>query len=326
MSDLPTPIIPIGVLGCGNWGKNLIRNFAQLQSMLTLCDLTPGRAAELASQYANATTEENAENLLTNPQIHAVVIATPSTTHYALAKQALLNGKHVYIEKPLATQVDQVQELQALANAKGGVLMVGHLLLYHPAVNRLRQIIQAGDLGEIRSICSERMNFNAARPDSSVLWDLAPHDISIIQYLLDAEPLTVKDVTGYQIGNDGKVDMATLSIEFAPGAVCSEGVVGRVVNSWVHPFKQVQLVVQGSLATAVLDDTLTAGKLRLFKAPPGAVTRPKPKTIDYLPLEPLKLECQHFLHAVHHGWTPKTDADNGLAVVRVLEAAHQRFV
>jgi UDP-2-acetamido-3-amino-2,3-dideoxy-glucuronate N-acetyltransferase len=321
------PSLHLGVLGCGHWGKNLIRNFAQLQAGLTLCDLSPDRAADLAAQYPGVTIETFADALLARPQVQAIVIATPSATHYALAQKALMLGKHVYIEKPLATQASQVLELQALAESQGCVLMVGHLLLYHPAVNRLRQVIQSGELGEIRAICSERMNFNAARPDASVLWDLAPHDISLMQYLLDAEPTSVKDVTGHQVGPDGKVDFATLHMHFGPGTVCPQGVIGRVVNSWVHPFKQVQLMVSGTLATAVLDDTLTAGKLRVFRrnSPLDKTTgigMPEAETIDYLPLEPLKLECQHFLHAVHHGWTPKTDGDNGLAVVRILEQAH----
>ena len=306
--------IQVAVVGCGHWGKNLIRNFYQLGFLGWVCDVDNSQLSKLKKQFRGLHTTTQFDDILANPAIDAVVLSTPSHTHYALAKKALMANKHVYVEKPAATSVGDVQELFTLADHHNRVFMVGHLLMYHPAVNRLKQLIQEGALGEIRYIESDRLNHNMKRPDRTVFWDLAPHDISMMMYLLDAIPEKVISVQGQQTADDGLVDIVHMELQF------DNGVLAHIHNSWVHPFKQTKLLIKGSTHTAVMDDTVAmADKLRIT---PNDM--PSEQDVpDLLLIEPLKLECQHFINCIRTGRQPKSDGLNGLQVVQVLEEAQR---
>jgi UDP-2-acetamido-3-amino-2,3-dideoxy-glucuronate N-acetyltransferase len=308
----------IAVIGCGHWGKNLVRNFHDLGFLYKICDLNPKTLEQLKLQYPKVRLTSSFDEIFGDPLVTGVVIATPSFTHYDLAREALLNGKHVYVEKPVATSSEQALLLFDLAKETRCVLMVGHLLLYHPAVNRLRQLIREGYLGQIKHISSDRLNTNKLRPDKSVIWDLAPHDVSMLSYLLEQEPIDIVSVIGYQNREDGLVDDARIDMVF-PNEVA-----GQVHISWVHPIKQVKLIVRGTRRTAMIDDTLTHNKLLIFNQddPNG---QPTPEFPEYLELEPLKLECQHFVNCIRHGYKPKTNGENGYNVVKVLEMAERKM-
>jgi UDP-2-acetamido-3-amino-2,3-dideoxy-glucuronate N-acetyltransferase len=311
----------IAVIGCGNWGRNLVRNFYNLGFLYKVCDLNQETLQGLQKQYKNVQLTTRFDDVFKDPRVDGVVISTPSFTHYDLAREALLNGKHVYVEKPVATSAEQTLELFALAQEMNRVLMVGHLLLFHPAVNRLRQLIREGYLGEIQSVSSDRLNTNKLRPDKSVIWDLAPHDVSMLAYLLDREPEDIVSVIGYQSREDGLVDDAHIHLVFP------EDIPGHIHISWVHPVKQVKLVVRGTERTAMIDDTQGENKLHIFNK--NGATHTPHDVIDefpeYLDIEPLKLECQHFINCIRHGYEPKTDGLNGYHVVRVLELAERKM-
>jgi predicted dehydrogenase len=234
---------------------------------------------------------------------------------------ALEAGKHVYVEKPLATTEADVLTLETLAKSQEKCLMVGHLLLFHPAVRRLRQLIEQGELGTIQSIESVRLNTNPFRPDASVLWDLAPHDLSMMSYVLGGEPLAVQSVRGERTQTDHKIDIAWLqAVIDSPHHGLVES---RLHVSWVHPEKQVKLTVRGDRQTAILDDARAENKLLLVdNASPNASA----KGVPYLDLEPLRLECQHFLNAMAAGRPPLTHAQHALPLVRLLEDAHHRIL
>jgi UDP-2-acetamido-3-amino-2,3-dideoxy-glucuronate N-acetyltransferase len=316
MTTLATqPGCKLGVIGAGHWGKNLIRNAHQLGVLVAICDARPNEA--LQADYPKAAWYTDWRDLLHHNRLDAVMIATPSHTHFDIASQSLMLGKHVYVEKPMTTHSADAEALLALSEQENRVLMVGHLLMYHPAVNRLKQLIKAGELGDIRAIQSDRLSYNPNRPDASVLWDLAPHDISLVHYLLDDDQMTVDHVSGYRIGGDGRYDDVTVMMTLP-----ASGAKAVIHTSWVHPAKQVQLIVHGTKASAVLNDTLTHDKLLLRYH--NTQSQPVLDTPDCLSLEPLKVECQHFIACVANNSTPRTHATSGLAVVRTLEqiAAH----
>ncbi|MFN8614930.1 MAG: Gfo/Idh/MocA family oxidoreductase [Vampirovibrionales bacterium] len=319
-SSFSTPLPRVAVVGCGRWGKNLVRTFHRLGALAALCDTSPEALVEALEvipaedPYPLTTTQFN--ELLSSEQLDGIVIATPSHTHAALASQALAAGKHVYVEKPLATTTADVEALMAQAQAAELTLMVGHLLLYHPAVHRLKTLVAEGVLGDIHTITSTRLNFNAARPDASVLWDLAPHDISLMAEVLGRTPMTLDRVDGVASGVDGKIDQARMTLRF-------DGyppITGEVVNSWIYPVKAVQLSVIGSKAIALLDDAQPTNKLLILDRATGETTYP-----EVLTIEPLLMECQHFLHCIQSGTLPNTSAAQGHLIVALLEEAHKRL-
>jgi UDP-2-acetamido-3-amino-2,3-dideoxy-glucuronate N-acetyltransferase len=316
--DMDNPIQEkIAVIGCGNWGKNLVRNFYNLGFLYKVCDLNPNTLASIREQYRNVITTNKFDDVFNDPKVNGVVISTPSHTHFELAQKALMNDKHVYVEKPVATSSEETLELFSLARQRERVLMVGHLLLYHPAVNRLRQLIREGYLGQIKNISSDRLNTNKIRPDKSVIWDLAPHDVSMLAYLMDQEPEDIVSVIGYQNREDGLVDDAHIDMVFP------NDVAGHIHISWVHPIKQVKLIVRGTTRSAMIDDTLGENKLHIFNK--DDFSSPIEEFPEYLDIEPLKLECQHFINCIRHGYEPKTDGMNGYSVVRVLEMAERKM-
>lgn len=310
----------VAVIGCGNWGKNLVRNFAHLGSLAYVCDSDSQKLERLKQEYRGVRVTNSFEEIMEQEAVTAVVIATPSETHFALAKQSLIAGKHVYVEKPLARDVDQAEELDGLATERNLVLMVGHLLLYHPAVNCLKELIASGELGEILFVRSDRMNFNVSRHHWNVLWDLAPHDLSMMSYLLDCDALEVTRVGGWDTQEDNLVDVAYLDVAFPVG---DKVIGGQVRNSWIDPQKIVRLTVNGTQKTAVLNDAQTADKLQLhWQTEHGRMVVEYP---DYPDLEPLHLECEHFLQCIATGKRPRTDANNAYHVVKILSDVEKRL-
>jgi len=311
----------VGVVGCGYWGKNLIRNFHELGSLRAVCDVDPERAISLATKH-NVDSCTSFGELVARKDIQALVIAAPAADHYALAKKAMLADKDVFVEKPLALSVEEGIELADLSVTTGRILMVGHLLHYHPAIRKLKELIREGALGKIEYIYSSRLNFGKLRTEENILWSFAPHDISAILHLLDEEPSTVTANGGAYL-NSKIADVTLTSCTFA------SGVTAHIFVSWLHPFKEQKLVIVGDRQMAVFDDTEPVRKLVLY---PHQV-----EWVDRLPVarrsegqvvnlpsdEPLKMECQHFLECVASRSKPETDGWNGVRVLRVLNAAQR---
>ena len=309
--------VNIALVGCGSWGKNLARNLFDMGALTTVCDADP-KILDWAKKTYNVKITTSFADIISDTRIKGVVIATPTHTHYALARLALLAGKNVYVEKPLARGYLQAQELNHLAGVKRLVLMVGHLLVYHPAVNCLRELIFKGELGEVRFLNSDRRNFNQqARRDNNVIWDLAPHDISMMSYILGLEPSGVINACGWSTNSDGVIDVAHLDLSF-PGDTPA-----HIHNSWIDPQKQVLLTVNGSKKTAVLNDFRAKNKLELYSVEPdGSV---KVESVNYSADEPLKLECEHFVHCIETNEAPRSDGTSGYQVVKMLEEEEQKM-
>lgn len=307
----------IALVGCGSWGKNLARNLYNIGVLSVVCDIDPKILDFVKSNYGVKVCASFAD-LISDPSVDGVVIATPSHTHYALARLSLLAGKHVYVEKPLARGYLQAQELNHLSGVKRLTLMVGHLLVYHPAVNCLRDLIFRGELGEIRFLNSDRRNFNQqARRDNNVIWDLAPHDISMMSYILGLEPAETVSACGWSTNNDGVIDVAHLDLNF-PGDVPA-----HIHNSWIDPQKQVLLTVNGSRKTAVLNDFRVQNKLELYSIDVDGSLNVE--SVNYSEEEPLRLECEHFVHCIGTGEALRSDGTSGYQVVKILEEAEQKM-
>jgi UDP-2-acetamido-3-amino-2,3-dideoxy-glucuronate N-acetyltransferase len=319
MSDERLP--GVGVVGCGYWGRNLVRNFHALGSLRAVCDIEKPRLEEMRQTYAVGVTQRFDE-MLAMPQVQAVAIAAPAAQHFELAKSALLAGKDVFVEKPLALRTDQGEELVRLARKHSRILMVGHLLHYHPAVVELRRLLHAGELGKIEYISSSRLNLGKLRTEEDILWSFAPHDISAILYLLDEAPTQVA-AQGASYLNHPIADVTLTILSFA------SGVKAHIFVSWLHPFKEQKLVVVGDRKMAVFDDTQTERKLVLYphriewvnRIP--VARRAEGEVVELDKHEPLQLECRHFLESVRDRTNPKTDGENGLRVLKILHAAGQ---
>ncbi|MBR5303198.1 MAG: Gfo/Idh/MocA family oxidoreductase [Candidatus Gastranaerophilales bacterium] len=301
------------VVGCGLWGRNIVRNFYNLGALHSVCDLDKENLKMIQELYPEVNTTSDFDSLLKNPEVVAMCIVTPSHTHFNLVKKAILAGKHVYVEKPISTSSNEAKELKELAQQVGVKLLVGHLLLYHPAVNRLKMLIAEGVLGEIKYVQSDRLNINYFKNDRSVMWDLAPHDVSMIAHVTGKAPLKVISATGCDSEFENICDITHLTIEF------EDGVIGQVSDSWIHPQKRVSLLVRGTKATAILDDTIQEGKLKVYDNKKGSQN--EIEVFDYLEIEPLKLECQHFLNCIKNDKTPRSDGENGYMIVKILEQA-----
>jgi len=317
MKNLPT----VGVVGCGYWGKNLIRNFSELGSLRVVCDVDSARAGSLAGKYKVDSCASSSE-LLARSDIEAVVIAAPAAEHFVLAKQAMLANKDVFVEKPLALSVEEGEQLADLSVTTGRILMVGHLLHYHPAIRKLKELIRDGALGKIEYIYSSRLNFGKLRTEENILWSFAPHDISAILHLLDEEPTSVAANGGAYL-NPTIADVTLTSCSFP------SGVTAHIFVSWLHPFKEQKLVIVGDRQMAVFDDTEPVRKLVLYPHQVEWVERhPIAKrseglVVDLPADEPLKMECQHFLECIASRSKPETDGWNGVRVLRVLNAAER---
>ena len=305
----------IAVIGCGVWGRNIVRNFYNLNVLEIVCDLDDSNLQKVKEQYPRVKTTNDFNEIIENPEITAVAVVTPSHTHYKVVKAMLEAGKNVYVEKPISTVAQEAKDLTELAHRKGLVLMVGHLLLYHPAVNRLKMLIEEGELGDIVYAQSDRLNVNFFKNDRSVMWDLAPHDVSMMSYVTGKEPVRIISAVGCSSEQNDIMDITHISIEF------EDGMIGQISDSWITPKKHVQLLVRGTKATAILDDTVPENKLVIFDN--FVKDNSKNISLDYLEIEPLKLECQHFISCCETGKKARSDGDNGFMVTTILEQAEK---
>jgi predicted dehydrogenase len=313
-----------GIIGWGYWGPKIARNLDSLPHIVVtkVADLDARRLTPLSMSQPWIQTTTQVEDIF-HSDVDGIIIATPVRTHYQLAKQALLHGKHVLVEKPLTTSVAEAEELVALAEQQQRILMVGHTFEYNPAVNELRKLVQSGDLGKIYCIEAERVNLGLFRSDINVIWDLAPHDISILLYLLGKKPEGIK-VQAHAHVQTHIHDVAHLDLSFA------DGMAAHIHVSWLHPCKIRRVTLIGDLRMAIYDDTNPAEMLKIYNkgadvhADPvvsyryGAITIPH---IDWI--EPLRLECEDFANSVRTGIQPRAHGGVGLEVVRVLAEAQQ---
>ncbi|MBZ5535383.1 MAG: Gfo/Idh/MocA family oxidoreductase [Acidobacteriia bacterium] len=311
----------IAVVGCGYWGKNLARNFAQLRALRWISDTNDVALKEQSKLYPDVKITRRFEEVLEDELIHGVVIATPAAAHYAHAREALLKGKDVFVEKPLSLRYAEGQELVALAESKGVILMVGHILEYHPAVKLLKGIVQRGELGRLWYIYSNRLNLGKVRQEENILWSFAPHDISIILSLVGREPTAVSAHGGSYL-QSGIADVTVTTLLF------EDGIKAHIFVSWLHPYKEQKLVIIGEHKMAVFDDTAREGKLRIYdKGIEWKSGLPVPRqtaetTLFFEESEPLRLECEHFLDCIRDRTRPLTDGVSALKVLKVLEASH----
>jgi UDP-2-acetamido-3-amino-2,3-dideoxy-glucuronate N-acetyltransferase len=313
----------IAVIGSGYWGKNLVRNYWDLGNLRLICDKNEEVLKGFQQQYEGVEVCLAFHEVLTREDIEGVVIATPAETHYRLAREALLAGKHVYVEKPLVLDEREGEDLIGLAEKNGLTLMVGHLLQYHPVFECLKDLARNGDLGRINYIYSHRLNLGKIRREENILWSFAPHDISMILSLA-GEEAEVVCATGGNYLHKKIADVTTTHMEFP------SGLQGHIFVSWLHPFKEQKLVVVGDRKMAVFDDTREwDDKLLLYPHEihwHGNVPVPSkadPDRLDIPKAEPLRRECEHFVGCISNGWRPSTDGAEGLRVLRVLNAAQR---
>lgn len=314
-----TTATQVAVIGCGYWGKNLVRNFANLDGLGAVCDPNPQMAEKFAAEYG--VPAMTFEEVLAS-DIPAIAIAAPAELHYKLAHQALEAGKNVYVEKPLALVAREAEELCKLAERKDLKLMVGHLLQYHPAFLKLKDMVLGGELGKVQYIYSNRLSLGKIRREENSLWSFAPHDISMILSLVGEEPDGVT-ATGAAYLHQVLADVTMTHLTFP------SGVRGHVFVSWLHPFKEQKLVVVGSDGMAVFDDTQPweskvqhyAHKIDIDADGVPVPAKADARNVELVEDEPLKLECQHFMDCVASGEMPRTDGYEGLRVLKVLQAA-----
>lgn len=312
--------VQVAVIGCGYWGVNLVRNFAQLRALRWICDQDEASLKAQAQLYPDVRQTRQFADVLADDTVRAVVIATPASLHYAHAKAAIASGKDVFVEKPLALRYHEGQELVELAETHGAILMVGHILEYHPAVELLKSIVQRGELGKVCYIYSNRLNLGKVRQEENILWSFAPHDISVISSLIGAAPNIVSAHGGAYL-QEGIVDVTVTNMHF------DNGVKAHIFVSWLHPYKEQKLVIVGDRKMAAFDDTVREGKLKIYdKGIEWRSGLPVPRqtaetTLFFDEMEPMRLECEHFLTAIRDRTPPLTDGKNALRVLKVLEAS-----
>ncbi len=308
------------VAGAGYWGKNLVRNFDQIGSLYGICDNNPDNP--IYQQYASTKKYSLFSEVLNDSTVDAVAIATPAELHYSMVKEAIIAGKHVFVEKPLALHIEEGKELVALSKKYNKILMVGHLLQYHPAVTKLREMIDNGELGKLYYIYSNRLNLGKIRSEENILWSFAPHDISVMLSLIGEMPDEVSSFGGcYLHGDIADVTMSTISF---PG-----GIKSHIYVSWLHPYKEQKFVVVGSEKMAVFDDVLKKDKLVVYphkidwKGNVPVPNKQDAQPVELPEVEPLKEECIHFVECIKSGKKPKTDGEEGIRVLTVLQMCQE---
>ncbi|MBI4219909.1 MAG: Gfo/Idh/MocA family oxidoreductase [Chloroflexi bacterium] len=314
------PDAAVAVLGCGYWGLNLVRNFGELGALAMVCDPSPEARARARRTAPGVEGYEDAEAALAAMHIKGVVIATPADTHYKIAMRALDSGKDVFVEKPLALTLAQGAEVVAAAEKAGRIVMVGHVLEYHPAITRLLTLVRNGDLGDLLYMYSNRVSLGKVRREENILWSFAPHDVAVLLRMVGSMPLQVTSCGGSYI-QPKVADVTVTSFLF------DNGVRAHIHVSWLHPFKEQRLVVIGSDKMASFDDVakrlvLYDQRVDVLNGEPVPV-RGNGEDISFPPDEPLRLECQAFLHAMSTRQPPLTDGRSGLRVLQVLEAAQR---
>ncbi|MBL0942130.1 MAG: Gfo/Idh/MocA family oxidoreductase [Alphaproteobacteria bacterium] len=312
--------VKVAVIGAGMWGQNLARNFHALGALAAINDAHMDRTVALSLHYDLPV--QSLQQILDNSEIEGIVISVPSAQHYELAKKALAAGKHIFVEKPLTLSLASAEDIVTMAEKAERIVMVGHLLQYHPAFLKLVDMVNEGALGELQYIYSHRLNIGRIRTQEDCLWDLAPHDLSMILALVQKEPMKVQG-NAAENAQTGVVDTATLQLAF------EGGLKAHVFVSWVHPFKEHRLTVVGSKGMAVFDDTqpwssklMFHGYRTLAEGHYIDIIKDTPMAVPFTPDEPLKLECQHFLDCLRAGEKPRTGSLEALRVIRVLEKTH----
>jgi predicted dehydrogenase len=314
----------MGIVGLGYWGPNLARNFAAIDGceLTWLCDASEHARQRLQSAFPHAQATARLDDLLEDPELDAVALATPVPTHAELAEQVLGAGKHCFVEKPLATTVADAQRAVNAAEQSGRILMVGHLLEYHPAVTRLKELLGEGELGSLYYIYGNRVNLGQLRAEENALWSLGAHDVSVVLHLIDEEPLECS-AHGECYVREGIQDVVFCYLRFPSGRVA------HLHLSWLDPHKERRITVVGSKRMATFDDMQIQGKLTVYDKGFDEDTSSWGEYItrageSFSPrissAEPLRLECEHFVECVRNGHTPRSDGHSGLRVVRVLEA------
>ena len=311
----------IAIVGAGYWGKNLVRNFYEFGTLSVICDTNNLLEETYKQKYPDIHFTTSYPDVLGDKTVEAVAIATPAATHFILAMEALRAGKHVFVEKPLALKVEEGEQLVSFAREQSRILMVGHILQYHNAVLKLKELVDNGELGKVQYLCSNRLSIGKIRTEENILWSFAPHDISVILMLLNEEPEEIY-ATGGEYLQRQVADVTLTTMDFP------SGVKAHIFVSWLHPFKEQKLVVIGDKKMAVFDDVgqdkllLYPHKVQWLQRTPVA-SKAEAEIVPVDMAEPLKVECQHFLECIGNGCKPKTDGDEGLRVLRVLEASQR---
>lgn len=312
----------LAVIGCGYWGKNLVRNFYELGSLAMVCDATPSGRVTAQHLAPQATIVTQIEEVLES-DVTGVVIATPAETHHAITLCALQAGKDVFVEKPLALTYEQGLQMVRLAEKNERILMVGHVLEYHPAIVGLRELVQGGELGKVHYIYSNRLSLGKIRREENILWSFAPHDVAVILRLVGSLPFEVIACGGNYI-QPNIADVTVTNLLF------DNGVRAHIHVSWLHPFKEQRLVVVGSKKMASFDDVskqlmLYDQRVEWQEGQPIPVKH-EGENVPFSSAEPLRIECQAFLEAIVTRQSPLTDGKSGLGVLRVLQAAQRSLV
>jgi predicted dehydrogenase len=322
-------MIGIAVVGAGAWGKNHIRVFSEIPNVQLkyVCDSDPSRLTKIQKSYPQSKMVENINPILQDPEVKGVVIASSAISHFTLAKEALLGGKDVLVEKPLALNVRDAEELVRIAEEKGHILMVGHLLIYHPVFDRLKEMITSEELGRIHYIYTQRVNLGIIRQDENALWSFAPHDLSVLLGLLNEKPIVVS-AHGESYIQKNIEDVVFVSLHF------SDGKMANIHLSWLDPHKVRKITIVGSKKMVVFDDMEASEKLKIYDKGVGSLSYDSYG--EYLSLrfgditipnirmgEPLRVEADHFIQCVQSRSQPKTGGRDGLEVVKVLVAAQE---
>lgn len=311
----------VAVVGAGYWGKNLARNFEEINALHTICDSNELLEETYRSKYPQVQFSTSFADVLADESIQGVAIATPAVTHFNIVMAALKSRKHVFVEKPLALNEEEGKQLVEFAEKHNLALMVGHILQYHNAVIKLKELVDSGELGKIHYICSNRLSIGKIRTEENILWSFAPHDISVILMLLEEEPRSVYATGGEYLQHD-VADVTLTTMDFPSGAKA------HIFVSWLHPFKEQKLVVIGDKKMAVFDDVsqkklvLYPHQINWYHRTPVA-SKAEAEVVEFEMQEPLKQECLHFLECVQTGAWPKTDGREGLKVLKVLQASQE---
>ncbi len=314
----------LAVIGCGRWGINHVRAAAEVLGprFVAFYDADPAAMSRAGAIASQAKGQDSIAALLRLPSVTGIVVSTPASTHYEIAKECLKAGKHVLVEKPLALFSEQARELQELARARGLILMVGHILLYHPAILEIKNLVDKGVLGKLQYLYSNRLNLGTVRREENILWSFAPHDISVLNFLVQKQPVSV-EARGTVFLQPGIHDVTLTNLRY-PGNVSA-----HIFVSWLHPFKEQRLVVVGDKSMAVFEDSKDAKKLLLYRKGIDLIagelkTRDEScETLEFGREEPLRQELLHFVDCVTHGRTPRSDAVNAIEVLEVLEQAQR---
>lgn len=315
----------IGLAGLGYWGPNLVRNFNDIGALKTVCDIDKPSLDKIKAQYPNLEITQDYNSLLQDKEIVAIAIATPVQTHFKLAKEAIEAGKHVFVEKPVALNLSEAKQLHELAQKHNKILMVGHLLEYHPAVVKLQELIQSSELGEVKHIRSIRHNLGKLRHHENALWSLGVHDVAVVNMLAGSPGVKSVKANGSKILQPHIDDMVYTDIVF------SNGLSAHISVSWLEPIKKQELVVIGSKKMAVFNDTLPADKLTIFDSGfdhadnQWTMRKSEPVVVTYDNSEPLRAECEHFIDCIKNNKTPRSDGIDGIKVSEILEMAQKQL-